>query len=102
MRTLSRILVAGLLSIGSLLMPSYSLATDAQTAIQLCERNPQCNYEILSEGGVEIKVGDDWISCPEEGDCFCICTHPRSQGLGGRNVVQNLLLNRSAGPTLAQ
>lgn len=62
-----------------LALPSQAFATDARQAIRLCEINPNCTFYVDKAGDVSITVGDDLISCPQEGECVCACTHLGSQ-----------------------
>ncbi len=102
MRTSTRVFIATLASIGTLILPSMSFATDARTAIRLCDRNPNCSYTVTDAGDVDIFVGDDIILCPQDGACTCVCTHRQVQALGGRGNVTGLLNNRPSVNTLAR
>jgi hypothetical protein len=94
MRLSNRTLVAGLASLATLVLPSVSSATDARTAIRLCDRNPACNYTVSDNGDVSLSVGGNLIECPQEGECICICTQIQAGGTGGRPTLEGLLRDR--------
>ncbi len=52
-------------------------ATEAREAIRLCDKNPECSYNVRDNGSVDLRVGDNQINCPQEGPCTCdLCSHP--------------------------
>lgn len=65
------------LSFAAFGLPQLAQATDAREAIRLCDKNPKCSYVVRDNGSVDITLGDNQISCPQEGPCSCdICNAP--------------------------
>jgi hypothetical protein len=66
-----------LAALSALCLPQSAQATTAREAIRLCEKNPKCIFTVKDNGGVQIVVDGNHISCPQEGPCTCdVCNHP--------------------------
>ena len=57
-------------------LPQSAQATDAREAIRLCDKNPKCSYNVRDNGSVDLTVGGNHISCPQEGPCTCDACSP--------------------------
>ncbi|MFZ1772581.1 MAG: hypothetical protein WAT78_01330 [Rhizobiaceae bacterium] len=78
------LLIAALM-LAPLAFTAPAFATDARQAIKLCDKNPNCSYNVRDNGSVTIVVADGaggkHISCPQEGECSCdLCRVNPKQG----------------------